>query len=776
MKFEYTIHNILNNFKNDLISGILISISCNKIKNRKYQNFYKISFLILLFFTSNLARSQDQNEKMIIPRIPEEITLDGIIDEPAWKQAKELHLIQTQPNFGELPSEKTEVFVGYTENYFYAACKCYDRQKPLAASYRRDYTGADTDWFEIILDTYNDNENVTVYATSPTGSRTDATVSNDAIGDSPLDLGWNNFWDVEVTQNETGWFVEMRIPVSSLRFQKKEGQVIMGMTVLRIMARHNEYASYPPIPPNWPLSFMKASQAQDIMFQELNPNKLLRISPYVLAGFGQENLLNKTQNNYDLSTDYTYDAGLDVKYGLTSNLTLDLTVNTDFAQVEADNQQVNITRFPLFFPEKREFFLQRASNFAFTFGGFNRLFYSRRIGLREGERVPILGGARLVGRQGPWDIGFLVMQTGRGETISGDELASENLSVLRLRRQVINPFSYVGGIITSRIGANGDYNMAYGLDGIFRLFGNDYFSIKWAQTFDDSFTNEFASLDSARLQLQWERRTYSGIIYNFQYDRAGENYKPELGFEFRENYYRLGNNIGYGWIPGQNSVLQRYHISAEGEAYFSNFDGSVQTISFGPVAEFFFNSGHSIMIGGRHITEDVIQPFFLSKDVIIPAEKYSFQQGRFIYRMPASWPFRSSVELISGGYFNGYLNSLGFNPVWNASSKLRIEGNYEYNDITFSEEETHFISHIGRVKLELTPNTKLSFMAFIQYNSVAEGLAGNVRMRYTPRDGNDFYLVYNENLNTNPRNYLPVLPLSQNRAVIVKYTHTFHNF
>ncbi len=758
-----------------MIKGNFQGINNRAIKF-KSQNFLKLSFLILLFSFSKFSHAQDPNEKLVIPRIPDEIKLDGIIDEAAWKKAKQFELVQNQPNFGKPPSAKTEIFVGYTENYLYAACNCYDSQKPIAASFKRDYTGGDSDWFEIILDTYNDNENVTVYAVSPTGSRTDATVSNDAIGDSPLDIGWNNFWDVEVTQNDLGWFVEMRIPISSLRFEKKEGQVIMGMTVLRIMARHNEYVTFPPIQPNWPLSIMKASQAQDVIFTELNPKKLLRISPYILAGFGQENFLNETRSSYNLNTEYTYDAGLDLKYGLTSNLTLDLTVNTDFAQVEADNQQVNITRFPLFFPEKREFFLQRASNFAFTFGGYNRLFYSRRIGLREGERVPILGGARLVGRHGLWDIGFLSMQTGRGETDLGEELPSENLSVLRLRRQVLNPFSYVGGIITSRIGMKGDYNVAYGLDGIFRLFDNDYLSLKWAQTFDDASTNDVASLDPARIQLQWERRTYSGLIYSLQYDRAGEQYKPELGFEFRENYFRLGNNVGYGWIPGENSSIQRSQISAAGEAFFSNTDGSLQTLALGPVWELFFNTGHSLSVNANHRLEELKESFSLSEEVIIPADNYNFQQGRLIYKMPAGWPLRTSVELLTGGYFNGYQNSIAFNPVWNVSPVLRLEGNYEFNDIKFPENENHFTSHITRIKLEMTPNTRLSFMAFIQYNSIAEGLGGNIRMRYTPRDGNDFYIVYNENLNTNLQRDVPVLPLSQNRAVIIKYTHTFNKF
>ena len=267
----------------------------------------------------------------------------------------------------------------------------------------------------------------------------------------------------------------------------------MGLTLWRFLAREQEFDLFPVFPADWGgYSHFKVSQARTVVFEDLQPETPLRITPYALGGAGQESVLNDAETAYDRQADPTYDAGLDIKYGLTSNFTLDLTLNTDFAQFEADNQQVNLTRFPLIFPEKRRFFLERASTFSFGFGRPNRLFYSRRIGLFQGRQVRILGGARVVGRTGPWDVGVLNMQTAREPEIGpgGQALPSENFGVARLQREVINEDSQVGGILTSRLGRDGSYNVAYGLDGLFRLKGEQHLGAKWAQALLSSAAQE----------------------------------------------------------------------------------------------------------------------------------------------------------------------------------------------------------------------------------------------------------------------------------------------
>jgi hypothetical protein len=715
----------------------------------------------------------------VIPKLKGSIKLDGRSVESAWEHAKELSLVQQRPNFGEEPSEETDVLIGYTSEALYMAARCYDSSKPSAPSFKRDYASLDSDQFGLLLDTFNDNENALAFITSPTGMRTDISISDDATGRNTLDVDWNAFWQVEVHQNAKGWFVEMRIPVSSLRFDTNEsGRVVMGLTAVRFLSRKNEFDIFPNIPPKWGFySHDKPSQARNVVFKDLQPQTPLRVTPYLLGGLGQQNKLNEVEAAYQTQTDPAYDAGLDIKYGLSNNFTMDLTVNTDFAQVEADNQQVNLTRFPLFFPEKRRFFLERASTFSFNFGQANRLFYSRRIGLFNRKQVRILGGARVVGRSGPWDIGVLNMQTAREpDLMPGNKaLPSENFGVYRVQREVINENSNIGGILTHRLGMDGTYNVAYGVDGIFNLTGQQYLTAKWAQTFVDGQPNRAFSMDPARVQLKWERRFYKGFNYNLRYDRAGKDYEPGVGLELRENYHRFGDRIGYGWIYGEKSAIQRQRVNLEGEAYFRNNDGTIQSMEIGPSWQIINNTGHGLTFNASWHLEDLRAPFALSEKAEVPSGRYDFLSGELIYNMSTSRDLRTSLKLTAGEFYDGKRGSFQISPVWNTSRYLRINGFYQFNRLRFPKRDQSFNAHIGRLRALVTPNVEYSISTFVQYNSARGAVIGNLRFRYNPRQGNDLYIVYNERLNsdrsvtTGPR-----LPLSNQRTILVKYTYTFN--
>jgi hypothetical protein len=736
--------------------------------------------VLLLFSWGVAAAAQPDpsggNRPLIIPRAPSGIELDGRIDEPAWTHARQLPLAQQRPDFDAPPTEQTEILITYDESYVYAACRCFDSGTPSVSSFKRDYIDGDSDLFALILDTFHDDESALAFLTAPSGLRGDLAVSDDGTGPAPLDVNWNTFWSVETRQTSAGWFAEMRIPISSLRFQSESGDVVMGLSAGRLIARKSEDIVFPAIPPDWgALSRWRVSQFREVIFEELAPRPPLRITPYVLGGIDQRPILNNTESSYVTDRDLTGDVGLDVKYGLSSNFTLDLTVNTDFAQVEVDDQQVNLTRFPLFFPEKRRFFKERASNFTFNFGSPNRLFYSRRIGLAQGSQVRILGGARVVGRWGGWDVGMLSMQTAREPDLGpeGGTLPSENFSVLRLRREVLNVHSNVGGILTSRIGMDGQYNVAYGLDGRLRVVGDEYVTLKWAQTFEEAQRIEFAALDRARVQVLWERRSYSGFNYEFRYARAGLDYEPGLGFELRENYYRFGDRISYGWVPSDNSPIQRHRLSVEGAAFFRNKDGSLETLQIGPVWEAATDAGHSITLGAVHRVEDLVTPFALSEEVTVPAKRYTFWRGEASYGMPTGWPLRTNLGVTASTFFDGRRVSFEMSPTWNVSRYLRMTGTYQVNRVRFPSRSQSLTTHVQRLRFDVTPNVEYSIAGFVQYNSARDVVVGNVRFRYNPRQGNDLYLVYSEQLNTNRNLGVPQLPVSSQRALVVKYTHTF---
>jgi len=713
---------------------------------------------------------------VVIPRITGNITFDGMPFEETWDAIEPLQMIMHSPVFGKPVTERTEVRIAHDDDYLYAAVRMYDSDasKIQITSKKRDEFAGGSDYFTLVLDTYDDNENAVAFMTNPSGLRTDMTIFNDAEGmmagpnTMPMNESWNTFWDVETEITGDGWFVEMRIPLSSLRYQDVNGKVTMGLIVWRWIPHLNEIYTYPAIPQKWNISWFKPSQAQDVVLEGIESKKPLYITPYAIGGFGQEHLLNDQESAYIREDNPELNAGLDVKYGLTNNLTLDLTLNTDFAQVEADDQMVNLTRFSLFFPEKRQFFLERASIFDFNTGGPSTLFYSRRIGLNEEEIIPIFGGVRLIGRQGPWDIGFLDMQTA-----VSDSLPSENFGVVRMKRRVFNENSYVGNIVTSRLGMDGSYNLVYGFDGLIRIIDDDYLKLIWAQSFETNSGNNPISLNKSRYSINWERRKTVGFTYNAILSGSGPDFNPGIGFESREDYTFAGGRIHYGWMMPEESPVLKQDIFLNTRNFFSVSHNSLETFMLMP--------GYGIemknYLNGRIFLafnyENVFETFELSDDAEVPVDEYRFVDIQGMLQTPMSKPLMAALVFQAGYYYDGQRVTCGVQPQWSLSSSFELSGFYEYNRVDFPERDQKFVAHIGRLKALYMFNTKLSASAFIQYSSAEDIVVSNFRLRYNPREGNDFYIVYNEGTNADLNREIPVLPRMSHRTLLLKYTYTF---
>ena len=744
---------------------------------REMLRAFLVAVAVLAIVASPLSAqdpAQERSVALVLPRIQGKVTLDGLSNEPTWQGIKPLPVVVYTPNSGAEPSERTEILVAYDDDYIYLAGRLYDREpdKIQATSKKRDDMKLSNDWLGIVLDTFRDHENALSFFTTPAGLRLDMAVFNDGEGDFPVNENWNTFWDVKTVRNAEGWFVEMRIPLSSLRFQVVDGRVHMGMTVWRYIARKAETIISPFIPDKWGFwGSFKPSQTRDIVLEGVTSHKPFYVAPYVLGGYGRSYELNAGETAYDAEDKFVREAGLDVKYGLTNNLTLDLTVNTDFAQVEADDMQVNLTRFSLFYPEKRPFFQERASVFDFNFGDQTSLFYSRRIGISEGELVRIYGGARLIGRVGGWDLALLDMQTA---PLKVQDLPSENFGVLRVRRQVFNRNSWMGGMLTSRVGLDGTFNTAYGLDGIVNLFGDDYLSWNWAQTFATGADNRVLSLDPAKFRINWQRRTLEGLAYNLDVSRAGSDYDPGLGFEFREDYTRFGNQILYGWMPGEKSWLQRHSVFIQGSYYLRNAEGEAESYMIGPGYQFTAKSSLYVAVYPNFCYENVLEDFSLSDKAVIPAGRYRFFDLNLKFNTPLkSSPYLEGVIDV-GSFYDGHRISAGLAPRWDVSSSLEIGGFYEFDRATFPARGQEFTAHIGRLKVLVMLSTKFSIAGFIQYSSADKEVTANVRLHYNPREGNDFYIVYNDGANTDRFDSIPMLPRSVGRTLLVKYTYTFN--
>jgi hypothetical protein len=545
----------------------------------------------------------------------------------------------------------------------------------------------------------------------------------------------------------------------------------MGVIAYRFIARKNERHIFPAIAPNWNMGFAKPSVAQDVVLEGVASQKPLYLTPYTLGGFNRTTESNDAETAYDRHDTFTRDVGLDLKYTLTNNLTLDATVNTDFAQVEADDEQVNLTRFSLFFPEKRQFFQERAGIFAFNFGPQDRLFHSRRIGLNDdGEAVRLLGGTRLVGRVGAWDVGLIDMQTGRSR-----DLPSENFGVLRLRRTVVNPYSFAGGMVTSRLGDDGSYNLAYGLDGSFRLAPDRYLTVKGAQTFEDDVIRPrgFDFLESGLFYVQWENRTRRGLGYNVNLTRSGGDYQPEVGFAQRSDFTALRGWWRYGLFPRASSSSKWMAPGMWGGVFVRNEDGTVESAEWDVWLYSEQKSGATINPWTALLYEDLREPLELTDDVAIPAGRYTFFKVNGDYEMAPGRLLRADASLGGGTFYDGWQLTFEVAPTWNISRFLELGGAYERNRIRFPDRDRGFDAHIVRVRAQVALNTKVSANAFVQYNSAAALATTNLRFRYNFAEGNDLWIVYNEGLNTDRYRGVPTLPLTSDRTLLVKYTHTF---
>ncbi|MEZ4417675.1 MAG: DUF5916 domain-containing protein [Gemmatimonadota bacterium] len=718
-----------------------------------------------------------------LPRLRGVVTLDGVSDEDAWADVPTLDLTMYEPTYRGSSDRQIELLVAYDDEAVYVAGRFYhaDPSAIRAFSLTRDRWSGD-DSFGILLDTFNDNENALRFVGMPLGARMDMSITGDGQnadggggggggGLGPRNNAWNTFWDLETRITEDGWFGEMRIPFSSLRFESlPDGSVVMGMMVYAYEPGQGNRWTFPAIPRQFP--YTQVSVWQDVRLRDVAPRNPVYISPYALTSTAYAASLAPDESGYVGASDRSVEVGADLKLNPTPNLTLDLTANTDFAAVEADQQQVNLTRFSLFFEEKRPFFQERAGIFQFETGADQgTLFYSRRIGLAEGQPVRILGGARLVGRVGSWDLGFIEMQTAGQDSVS-----AENFGVLRLRRRVLNANSFVGAMATSRIDAEGAYNATYGVDGLVRVAGNEYLTVKWLQTLqggDPEHELLPGGVDAGRMVVDWTRRQVQGLSYQHAFTWSGPGYDPGVGFEPRSDFMRAQSDWNYQWFPSQSSRFRRVWVGSKSNLWIRNADDEVDSGLFNPFLQIETKPGASVQVSTTTTYEDVLEPFSLSDEAEILAGSYWATEAALELRAARGWTVRPNLTARFGRFYDG--SRLGFesNFNWAVNQYLELGGGWDWNRIRFDERAQAFDSNLIRLRAQGALNTEISLNAFVQYNSLSGQVSTNARLRYNFREGQDLWLVWNEGLNLE-RDVLglPRRPFEDARTLTLKYTHT----
>lgn len=661
---------------------------------------------------------------MAIPINSGEITIDGMLDEPAWKRAKPAgDFTQRNPSPGTPATELTSVKVLYDNEGLYIGAILYDTQpeRIVADEMREDADLRRNDAFAIILDTYHDHRNGFFFETNPLGVRADAIVFNE--GES-VNFDWDGVWWVEAIITDKGWQVEMKIPFSTLRFDEK-GLDVWGLQMRRLIRHKNEevYWSFIPLDADvWRLSL--AGHLRGL--EGVRQGRAIEIKPYILSG------LERIPSKGEPDTQFTKDGGVDIKYSITPNLTLDMTVNTDFAQVEADEQQINITRFPLFFPEKRDFFLEGPGFFDFGLFAKVQPFFSRRIGLVGGEEVPISIGGKLTGKVGGYSLGLLSIQTRR----KGDE-PETNYSIMRVKRDILMR-SGVGFIAVNKEPRGEGFNRTLGVDANLTLLQHLYIDSFLLQTTTQGVEGDGGA---GYLKVRWLDEFLDVYIYRLDVE---DDLDPQVGFVKRAG---VEENKAFIKIkPRPKGTMVRQFSLYTSLNYTTDQGTRLITRSgrIGFVTE--FHSGDSFELAYQRDFDRLDEVFTLRTGLDIPIGGYSFDSFSINVATDKSRPLSGTISFSRGGYYDGDIQSYELEVNLRPYKGIGINPGLTRQEIDLPG--GRFTANLINTRLEYSLTTRAFFNALLQWNDDTDEFLANLRFSYEYRPGSRFYIVYNERRDT----------------------------
>jgi hypothetical protein len=587
------------------------------------------------------------------------LTVDGRLDEDVYRREQPFGgLIQVVPRYGEQMTERSDVWVTYDDKYIYLSCRCWDSAPPdqwIANELRRDTGGLrNNDHIGVMFDTFYDRRNGFMFYTNPLGARADYSVVDE--GGSNTD--WNPVWTSKTGRFDGGWTVEMAIPLKSIRYRPGPNQT-WGIQLRRSLRRKNEWAYLTPVPQilAGPQALNRVSSGGTLVGLDLPAaGRNLELKPYAVSRLTTDRLRTPA-----ISDEVGGDVGGDFKYQVTPNLTFDVTANTDFAQVEIDEQQVNLTRFSLVFPEKRDFFLEGRGVFDFARGGLGVtsssdqtdvpfLFYSRRIGLNRGRAIPIDAGGRLTGKMGPWALGFMNIQTG-DESVSQTD--ATNFTVLRLKRDVLKR-SAVGVMATNRSLAANDTgsNQAYGIDGTFGLTQDITVGTYWART---SSTGLDGNDQSWQGRFDYNADRYGAKVEVLDVDR---NFRPDVGFLRRTDFHRTFGELRFSPRPGNVRGVRKFTWTAAGD-YVTNGAGQVDSRFVRAVFLTEFHSSDQVQLDAVR-TYDFLQAPFPppGSPAAIPVGGYEFSDVGATYTIGAQRRASGILGVRAGTFYDGTIRTL----------------------------------------------------------------------------------------------------------------------
>ncbi len=709
--------------------------------------------------------------------------IDGRVNEAVWQTVQPYGTFtQQDPIEGAPASEKTEVRVMIGKGNLYISVIAFDSDpsKIIVSQARRDASLSETDSIVIALDTFNDSQNAFVFGTNPLGIEYDGQVVREGQssgvsvgggggagtqrgGISAFNPNWDGDWSVKSQITDRGWETEMAIPLKTLRYQTGTNQT-WGFNVLRNIRHKNEQVYLAPIPRGFDI--YRVSLAAKMSGLDLPARRDIKLIPYALGSVNKD--FTRTTGD---KVDKKGDVGLDFKWGIRPNLTFDATVNTDFAQVEADGEQINLTRFDLFFPEKRPFFLENASTFQFGNPQQIDLFFSRRIGLSStGVPIDILGGARLSGKVGGWNVGVMNIQTDEAENAAGTQVVGQanNFSALRLQREVGR--SSYGAIFVNRQGTGGhapssDHNRAYGVDANIQLSSSQRLSGFLARTDSGGASSALGSDYAGRAFYNFTNNLWQ---ISGGYSQVGKTFNPEVGFLPRRGYRRPEFRAFFQPQPKKIQWIRRIapHISYNS---FYNFDGELQSEAW-HIHPFEIQPKQGGRFGwfSDYAKDNPLAPFQVynrdGKRVVIPAGQYDWWQHALEYFHNPSARVTGTIRARIGNYYDGDFQSVEINSDYRITPKMTASLGWTRQDIKLPY--GNFVNNLVPIKANYSFTTLANISALLQYNGQTGQFSSNIRLAMLNRSGTGLFVVFNDRRDLLSSTVAETL----GRSFVIKYT------
>ena len=709
--------------------------------------------------------SRDENGRVTIRavRVGEELVIDGRLDEPIYSRVESISdFIMQEPQENVPATEKTEVWIFFDDRNLYVSGRNWDSQpdRIIANDMRRDGRNiGQNDNFTVTLDTFYDRRNGYFFQTNPLGALRDGLISDER----QLNADWNTVWDVRTTRFDQGWTVETVIPFKSLRYGPGRDQV-WGINVRRGVQWKNEDSFITAMPRSlhYMAQFRLSLGATLVGLQVPRGSRNLEIKPYAISGTTGVRSASDTMVN-----DFSRDIGFDGKYGLTQGLTADFTVNTDFAQVEDDDEQVNLTRFSLFFPEKREFFLEGQGIFSFGGASTGRrwyggggdapiLFFSRQIGISGRNEVPIRAGSRVTGRSGAFTLGLLNVQTGEDTSLGAP---STNFSVVRIRRDIFRRSS-IGFMGTNRSESlKGDgTSQSYGVDANFSFFEDLNLGGFYAQTKTPGLAGQDTSY-SASIRNEGDR-------YGFSYTHllVGDNFNPEIGFVRRDDFRQNRASMQFTPRPTAIRAIRRFQFRGDVDYISNESTGALESRDLGAQFEIEFENTDRFSVNASDKHETLFEEFRINDGITLPIDGYNFRNLRVNYRLGANRRIPGSVSFTRGGFFSGERTIVNVNGRVEVSPQLSFEPRVQVNWIDLPQGS--FSTRLASTRVNYTLTTRLLIATLVQYNSNSDSISTNIRLRWEYQPGSDLFVVYSEGRETDHRGF----PLMANRGLVIKFT------